>query len=213
MTSSVAPNQALRIGIVDDHPYLREGIRAILQGRSDMVVVGEAANAEAAFQLVETTPLDILLLDIEMPGKNGIRVAHELRQRGSEVKVIVFSAYDKPQYILNARRAGARAYVVKTAGNLVSVIQAVGAGLSLIQHPEDLGSAPWDVLTPMQLKVAKCVARGYADKDTARELDSFPRTIETHRRDIRKRLAALQPPLNGDPIPLARWLSDWGELD
>src|SRR6187402_1956833 len=122
MNLDAHPRTTIRVGIVDDHPYLREGVRAMLQGDSAIEIVGEAWDADGAFELVKNNTPDVLLLDIRMPGKNGIRAAHELRERYPELKIIVLTAYDKPEYVRSAERAQASAYVVKTNGNLVPTI-------------------------------------------------------------------------------------------
>jgi DNA-binding CsgD family transcriptional regulator len=102
---------------------------------------------------------------------------------------------------------------VKTDPNLLSTLHAVAGGFRLFPDQSALGPAPWDVLTKTQLDVAIHVASGLADKDTAERLKMKPRTVQKHREDMRKRLREQTPPINPDPIPLARWLSDWGELD
>lgn len=206
-------NPRIRVGIVDDHPSLRLGVRAMLETDPAIELAGEASDAASAFELVANTPLDVLVLDIKLPGKNGIRIARELRVQRPELKIVMFSAYDKPQYIQSAQRAGAHAYLVKTDPNLLSTLHAVAGGFRLFPDQSALGPAPWDVLTKTQLDVAIHVASGLADKDTAERLKMKPRTVQKHREDMRKRLREQTPPINPDPIPLARWLSDWGELD
>jgi DNA-binding NarL/FixJ family response regulator len=203
----------IRVGIVDDHLALRLGVRAMLETDPAIEVAGEAQDAASVFELVAKTPLDVLVLDIKLPGKNGIRIARELRVQRPELKIVMFSAYDKPQYIQNAQRAGAHAYLVKTDPNLLSTLHAVAAGFRLFPDESSLGPAPWDVLTKTQLDVAILVASGFADKETAERLKNKLKTVQRHRQDIRERLRRLTPPINADPIPLARWLSDWGELD
>jgi NarL family two-component system response regulator LiaR len=203
----------IRVATVDDHPYFREGVRAVLQTDPKLELVGEAADGPAALELIARVPLDVLLLDIGMPGQNGIRVAREVVARAPGVRVIMLSAYDKPQYVLAAQRAGASAYVVKTNGNLLATVHAVAAGLKVLPEGVALGPAPWDVLTDMQLKVAVLVATNHSDKQTASKLGITHRTVEKHRQDIRERLRSLRPSLSADPLVLARWLIDWGELD
>ena len=206
-------NPRIRVGIVDDHPSLRLGVRAMLETDPAIELAGEASDAASAFELVANTPLDVLVLDIKLPGKNGIRIARELRVRRPELKIVMFSAYDKPQYVQSAQRAGAHAYLVKTDPNLISTLHAVAAGFRLFPDRASLGPAPWDVLTESQLAVAILVASGSSDKEIAERRNISRRTVEKHRQDVRERLRQQIPPINADPIPLARWLSDWGELD
>ncbi|HET7542611.1 MAG TPA: response regulator transcription factor [Polyangiaceae bacterium] len=214
-TSSSEPQSStpIRLAIVDDHPYLREGIRVVTQAESRIEIVGEAASAEAALELLAATPVDILLVDIHLPGKNGIQLTLEVRAQYPLVKVIILSAEDKPQYLLGAQRAGAWAYAVKTGGNLIATILAVAAGFNLMPAATALGPAPREVLTPQQFEVFKCVGQGYADKDTAEKLGISPETVKKHRDNGRGRLRKLQPPLDVDPVSIASWLRDWGELE
>jgi len=185
----------------------------MLQGDSALEVVGEASDAEGAFELVASASPDVLLLDVRMPGKNGIRAAHELHELYPQLKIIVLTAYDKPEFVRSAQRAHASAYVVKTNGNLVPTIHAVVAGLSVMPSDVSLGPAPWEVLTTTQLKVARLVATNHGDKESACELGISTRTVEKHRQDMRDRLRQLTPPISADPLTLARWLADWGEID
>lgn len=203
----------IRVGIVDDHPSLRLGVRAMLETDPRIELAGEASDAASALELVSKLPVDVLVLDIKLPGKNGIRVARELRTLRPELKIVMFSAYDKPQYIQNAQRAGAHAYLVKTDPNLIATIHAVAAGFRLFPDQASLGPAPWDILTESQLGVAILVASGASDKEIAERRNISRRTVEKHRQDMRERLRQQDPPINADPIPLSRWLSDWGELD
>lgn len=207
------PAKPIRLAIVDDHPYLREGIRVIAQAEPRIEIVGEAASAEAALELLSSTPLDILLVDIHLPGKNGIQLTLEARARHPLVRVIILSAEDKPQYLLGAQRAGAWAYVVKTGGNLIATIVAVASGFNLMPPPPALGPAPADVLTPKQLEVFKYVGQGYTDKETADQLHITEDTVQKHRENGRRRLRDLKPPLDVDPVSIGSWLRDWGELD
>jgi DNA-binding NarL/FixJ family response regulator len=212
MNDSFQPSR-IRVGIVDDHPSLRLGVRAMLETDPAIDLAGEASDAASAVELVTKVALDVLVLDIKLPGKNGIRVARELRTLRPQLKLVMFSAYDKPQYIQNAQRAGAHAYLVKTDPNLISTLHAVARGLRVFPDESSLGPAPWDVLTKAQLDVAILVASGSSDRQTADRLGIKTRTVEKHRQDMRERLRKLTPPISADPIPLARWLSDWGELD
>ena len=212
MSESPKPS-TIRVGIVDDHPSLRLGVRAMLETDPTIEVAGEASDAASALELVTKIPLDVLVLDIKLPGKNGIRVARELRTLCPQLKIVMFSAYDQPQYIQNAQRAGAHAYLVKTDPNLIPTLHAVAAGFRRFPDQAALGPAPWDILTESQLAVAILVAGGSSDKEIAERRNISRRTVEKHRQDVRERLRQQNPPMSADPIPLARWLSEWGELD
>jgi two-component system nitrate/nitrite response regulator NarL len=203
-----------RIALVDDHPFVREGVRTVLESNADLDIVGEAASAEEALALVERTSPTILLLDIGLGGRNGISLCEELGLRYPALKVIILSMYERAPYMDSARRAGARGYVLKSSPPevLLAAIQAVSAGL-LVGFEAPLGASPVELLTKRELEVARLCARDFSDKEAAHQLDISVRTFESHRQNIAQKLRQLRPPVSATPIGLARWLRDWGLLD
>lgn len=208
-----APERA-RIALVDDHPFVREGVRTVLEGSPDLEIVGEAASAEEALSLVARVSPTILLLDIGLGGKNGISLTEELRQRYPELRVIILSMYESAAYMDSARRAGARGYVVKSSPPemLLTAIQSVLAG-QLVGFGAPLDPSPAELLTDRQLEVAKLCARDFADKEIANQLNISVRTVEKHRQNIAPKLRKAEPPINPTPVGLARWLRHWGLLE
>ncbi|MCA9721280.1 MAG: response regulator transcription factor, partial [Gemmatimonadetes bacterium] len=99
---------SVTVCIADDHAVVREGIRRVLEGEPGVRVIGEASDGDTALELVERLHPEVLVVDVAMPGRTGLAVAAELTRRGSATRVLVLSMHDEPQYIREARRAGAR---------------------------------------------------------------------------------------------------------
>jgi len=206
--------ERVRIALVDDHPFVREGVRAMLESSPELEIIGEAASAEQALELVALASPAILLLDIGLGDRNGISLTEELSLRYPSVRVIILSMYERATYMDSARRAGARGYVLKSSPReqLLAAIHGVLAGL-LVGFEAPLGSSPVDILTDRELEVVRLIARDFSDKEAAAELGISPRTLESHRQNIGKKLRRLEPKVSPTPIGLARWLEHWGLLE
>jgi DNA-binding NarL/FixJ family response regulator len=122
--------EKIRVVLADDHPFLRTGIRKILDKTPDIVVVGEAGDGHQALQLVETLSPDVLVLDVEMPNLNGIQVARQLAASDSQVRVLVLSAHDDRAHIFGMLEAGVAGYLTKDEGPeaLVNAVRGVYQG-------------------------------------------------------------------------------------
>lgn len=120
----------IRVVIADDHAIMRVGIRNILSRSSDINVVGEASNGAEAITLVEELSPDVLVLDMEMPIMDGVEVARQLRQNNSPVRILVLSAYDDRQYILEMLNLGAAGYLIKDEAPevIVEAVQSIANG-------------------------------------------------------------------------------------
>jgi DNA-binding NarL/FixJ family response regulator len=118
---------ALRILLVDDHPVVRQGLKSLLQGRSEWEVVGEASDGIDALEKVDSLKPDVVVLDVTMPRMNGIEACRLIQQRTSGLEVLFVTQHDSPQMMREALAAGARGYVVKTnlARDLVEAVEAV----------------------------------------------------------------------------------------
>jgi DNA-binding NarL/FixJ family response regulator len=188
----------IRIVVVDDHPVVRAGLVAILSTQPDFVVVGEAEDADTATsQLLNQHP-DVLLLDLEMPGGDGVELLRRAREIGSEARALVFTAFDTDDRILAAVRAGAQGYLLKGAPReaLFGAIRVVHTGGSLLEpvvaskllrqvrHPASL-----DVrITARELEVLRLVARGRQNKEIARDLAVTERTVKFHLSAVMRKL-------------------------
>jgi DNA-binding NarL/FixJ family response regulator len=122
--------EKIRVILADDHPFLRTGLRKILDKTSDIVVIGEAGDGDQALELVESLEPDVLVLDVEMPRVNGIQVARELNSRDTGVRILVLSAHDDRAHILGMLDAGVAGYLTKDEASevLVKAVRGVAEG-------------------------------------------------------------------------------------
>jgi DNA-binding NarL/FixJ family response regulator len=194
----------IRVLVADDHGVVREGIRHVLSGEPGFEVVAEAANSTDAMALAESLRPDVAVLDISMPGESGLRLAARLRAQLPEVRVLMLSMHDHPEYVLESVRAGAHGYLLKdtAAAELRQAIRAVDGGEAFYSPPvarrlsdavrgelarerrtSDLGT-----LTQREREVLEGIARGWTNKEIATGLGISHRTVETHRESLMRKL-------------------------
>jgi DNA-binding NarL/FixJ family response regulator len=197
-------NNPIRILVADDHPVVREGLVAMLRTQPDFEVIGEAATGAEAVRGVAALAPDVVLLDLEMPEVDGVEVLRRLRDAGSDVAVIVLTAFDTDERILGAVRAGARGYLLKGAprDQIFSAIRVVNVGGSLLQplvaakvlrHLSDGGHrTPPRTTSPTdrEHEVLRWMARGKSNKEIARALGISERTVKFHVGSILDKLGA-----------------------
>jgi len=194
VTPGGAGATGVRLVIVDDHPLVRDGLRARLSVVAGLQVIGEAASGEQALALAGALLPDLMLVDVGMRGMNGIELAHALRERHPAIKVLMLSMYDNREYVLSAIRAGARGYVLKESPteDILAAITAVCAGGSYFSAAVSTlivqanTSAP--LLTSREHEILLLLAHGRSNKVVARQLDISVRTVETHRLSLRRKL-------------------------
>ena len=191
----------IKVLVVDDHPVVRKGLLTCLANKPTVKVVGEAANGEEAIQKTKELEPDVLLMDIDMPQKDGLAVTEELRKAMPKVKVLVLSSHSHRDYVLRIIRAGARGYVLKDTppDDLVRAIEAVDVGeaffsppvakIALNQYVEESDKdAPLGRLSERERQVLALIAEGKSNKEIAVALNIGVRTTETHRERIMRKL-------------------------
>lgn len=190
----------IKVLVVDDHPVVRQGLRAVLAERPNVQVVGEAGDGAEAMQKVKSLRPDIVLLDLSMPGMDGLSVTETLRQKYAQTKVLVLSIHGTPEHVASVMKAGARGYVIKGAptDELVRAIQTVQSGGTFLSpavahaasSPPSAAVADGDPLAKLsdrEREVLMHIAEGLSNKEIATRFDVSVRTIETHReRTMRK---------------------------
>ena len=188
----------IKILVADDHPMLREGLVAVLGTQPDFEVVGEAATGNEAVRSVEELEPDVVLLDLEMPELDGVKVLERLREGGVETRAIVFTAYDTDERILGALRAGARGYLLKGAsrGEIFDAIRVVHSGGSLLQPVvtrrllRRMSRDEAESLTPREIEVLSLLARGLKNSEIAGRLFITERTVKFHVSSLLGKLGA-----------------------
>src|SRR6476661_8190913 len=192
------------IVLVDDHKLVRDGVRTILERGAEFHIVGEAENGADAVQLCKKAQPDLVLMDIGLPGMNGIEATTELLRHCPRVKVVILSMYDDENSVVSAIRSGARAFVLKKAssGELLDALRTVARGGSylssqvsdrLLQRIQrgDLDAhnrSPLESLSPRELQVLRLVAEGKTSKDIAELLDLGLQTVRSYRKTMMKKL-------------------------
>jgi len=198
----------LRVLLVDDHTLVRAGIRSLLQQVPGVEVVAEADDGVQALELAKQCQPDIVLLDIAMPGLNGIEVTVRLRRECPETKVIILSMHGNEEYARQAFQAGAKGYLLKKSAvaELGEALEAVQGGgtfisraltlrLSLQELAEGPGyPCPTDELTPRQREILALIARSRSTKEIAHELRVSVKTVEFHRAELMRRLGIFDIP-------------------
>ena len=189
----------VRILVTDDHAVLRSGLRLLLEREDDFEVVGEATTAEEALERIGKSDVDLVLLDIEMPGMGGLDGTEEMRRRHSDIGILVLSMHGEADDVRRAFAAGASGYVLKTAADeqLVQAVRAVAAGERYL-HPA-LGAVlaqpegprgPVDELSPREREVLRLLALGYTNQEISEMLVVSVRTVESHRAHVMTTLRA-----------------------
>ena len=192
--------EPLRIVLVEDQALVRAGVRKVLEGEPDMVVVGEASDGSEMTKLLREVEADVVVLDLNMPGRDGFEALRDLHMADLAVKVLVLSLHDDPQYVGRAVREGAHGYLLKDSAvqDLPSAVRTVMQGqpffspraqtalTEALRNGERLD--PADLLSPRELEVLKRVAAGLSSKEIGAALNISPRTVESHRASLMRKL-------------------------
>ena len=186
---------SIRILAVDDHPIFRKGIAGLVAAQCDMCLVAEAANGQEAIQQFRAHLPDVTLMDLQMPGMNGLDAMIAIRGEFPDARIIVLTTYKGDVQVLRAVKAGARGYLLKTSLNkeLADTIRSVHAGRKVLssevsfQLAEHVGD---DTLTPAEIRVLRLIAEGYANKEIGAQLSISEETIKSQVRNILSKLNA-----------------------
>ncbi|WP_417782544.1 response regulator [Terasakiella pusilla] len=185
----------IRVLLVDDHPLVLDGIRSRIEQDETIVVIGEGANGEEALVLAAERNPDVVLMDISMPVLNGIAAAEKFAEQLPEIKLLMLTMHDNREYITKVLKAGAKGYILKDvpSNELVQAIKTVSEGKTYYSSGvTDIllneGAKKEVPLTDRERMILKLLAEGSSNKHVARELDISVRTVETHRRNIKRKL-------------------------
>ena len=194
----------LRIALADDHHLIRSGLKLLLGSNETLSIVGEASDGTSALLLVEQLQPDILLLDLAMPGMDGLECLRELKRRNLPTRVIVLSMFEDENYVLAAMSAGAQGYVQKSAidTELFQAIDNVAAGrlhlnessaktlLSMLLVERQQAALPpaTAVLSPRELEVLRWYARGFSLREIGEQLGLSVKTVDTYKTRIMEKL-------------------------
>jgi len=186
----------IRIALIDDHTVLRSGVQALLEHQEDMVVVGEAANGTDGLEMVQREQPDVVLMDLSLPGLNGIGVTRRIREAGCKARVLALTMHEDQRHVRQILEAGATGYVSKRAADtkLVDAIRAVHRG-EVFLHPSVARSVlegylgtqpkpdPEERATPSdrELEVLTLLAFGHTNQEVAEKLFISVKTVETHK--------------------------------
>lgn len=194
--------KTIRVLLADDHTLVRAGIRGLLSGLAGVEVAGEAGDGHEALRLADELRPDVVLLDIGMPGMNGLETAARLAKFDPTIRVIILSMHISEEYVLQALRAGVAGYLLKGAAvaELELAVRSVARGETYLSPAvskrvvDDYVSRtsgspdPLAALTPRQREILQLVAEGHTSKDIAQRLGLSYRTVEAHRNQVMKRL-------------------------
>ena len=184
----------VHIMLVDDHPLVRDGLRARLEAVPHFRVVAEADSGAEALALAGGTRIDLVLMDITMRDGSGIEATARLTANHPEIAILILSMHDKLEYVTQAMQAGARGYVLKDAPgkDIVLAIDTVMAGgiyySAAVARQLARPAAQDNQLTSREQEVLRHIANGESNKQIARALDLSVRTVETHRLNIKRKL-------------------------
>jgi len=192
----------VRVLLADDHTLVRAGFRALLENLSGIQIVAEADDGREALRLIKVHQPDVVLMDISMPGLNGLEAAACVASEFPYVRVVILSMYANEEYVLRALRAGAAGYLLKDAGpiELELAVRATARGetylspavskhviADYVRRTGD-GSSSLERLTPRQRQVLQLIAEGHTTKEIARILDVSVKTVGTHRTQLMQQL-------------------------
>ncbi len=190
----------IKILVADDHAIMRDGIRALLSLHDDIEIVGEASEGKEAIEKAEELEPDVIVMDIAMPGMDGLEATRRITKKSLKAKILVLTQHDNKEYVLSTIKAGAAGYVPKRAlgSELVSAIRAVHRGDSFLypsaaaalieDYRQKAKVEPYDRLTAREREILKLVAEGHTSREIAGMLFISLKTVLGHRTKIMEKL-------------------------
>lgn len=198
----------IRVFVVDDHPVVRAGVRYILEASGEVEVVGEASSAEEALERIPTANPEIVLIDITLPGMDGIQLAQHLA--GQKARLLALSMHEEPEHVEAFLQAGGSGYVTKSGleRELLDAVRALARGehylphrllYALIRQEVQTKEPGPEVLTPRELEVVRAIAQGLTYREIAERMGISEKTVATHRERAAEKLGLKSR------VDLARW--------
>ncbi len=191
----------LRVFITDDHTILREGVRLILARLPGIEVVGESGDGLDALQQIEKLKPDLTILDISLPSLSGVELARKLRKYVPDMKILVLSRHDSPEYVEQLVKLGIHGYVLKeeAGSDLIKAVEVIQKGQTYLSpritsqlvtgfDTPRSGKDPFQILSNREREILKLVAEGKSNVKIGKELLISPRTVKVHRANIMKKL-------------------------
>jgi DNA-binding NarL/FixJ family response regulator len=197
------PARAKRIVVIDDHPLFRKGLEQLITSSDGFAVCGEAGNAPEGLSALRKLAPDLAIIDISLPGANGIELIKNIRAEFPKLPMLVLSMHDESLYALRSIRAGAQGYIMKQEAleNVVRALHEIMAGrpylspamsaklITNFAKGSDNGKTnPTDSLSDRELEILELIGKGREVREIARELHLSPKTVETHRAHIKEKL-------------------------
>ena len=200
--------ELIRVLLIDDHELVRSGIKALLEKSEDIRVVGEAGEGHEALACIKETNPDVVLLDISLPGLNGLEVAAKARKDSPRLRIVFLSMHSNEEYVLQALKIGASGYVLKQSSTreLELAVRSAKKGETFLSpaisntvvsdymarlkggNVKKPGANPYEVLTSRQREILQLIAEGFSSKEIAQKLGLSINTIEVHRANLMDRL-------------------------
>lgn len=193
----------IRVLLADDHAVLRAGIRALLDMQHDIEVIGEAGDGQQAIERVRALQPDIILMDIGMPGLDGMAATRQIKETFPQTRILILTQHENKEYVLPALKIGASGYVLKRAegDELITAIRAVHAGGTFLdpavagvladdaRREPGAPSDPFDALTEREREVLTLLAQGKTYQQIAEILFISPKTVDYHRTNLMRKLS------------------------
>jgi DNA-binding NarL/FixJ family response regulator len=196
----------IKVLLAEDHTIVRKGLRSLLEKEGSLEVIGEAVDGRDAVKMVEKLTPDVVVMDISMPGLNGLEATRQIKKRFSGIKIIILTVHTNEEYVFQTLQAGASGYLIKSAAptDLISAIQAAVRGESFLspsisktvideyirqaQKMSEGEKGAFELLTQREREILQLIAEGHTIKEIAEILFISIKTVETHKSHLKEKL-------------------------